>query len=98
MRENPSERTAQIGRMCRWLRIAAWIFIGALTMAIIAGILGFVLTLLTGGIGRSGMWMPGGFGGGGLGRGGGSWGGGGGGGFSGGGGGDFGGGGASGRW
>ena len=27
MRENPSERTAQIGRMCRWLRIATWIFI-----------------------------------------------------------------------
>jgi uncharacterized protein len=80
------------------MAVAAWIFIGALTMAIIAGILGFVLTLLTGGIGRSGMWMPGGFGGGGLGRGGGSWGGGGGGGFSGGGGGDFGGGGASGRW
>jgi uncharacterized protein len=80
------------------MAVAAWIFIGALTMSVIAGILGFVLTLLTGGVGRSGMLMPGGFGGGGLGRGGWGGGGGGGGGFSGGGGGDFGGGGASGRW
>jgi uncharacterized protein len=78
------------------MAVAAWIFIGALTMTIVAGILGFVLTLATGGIGRGGTWMPGGLGGGGFG--GGSWGGGGGGGFSGGGGGDFGGGGASGRW
>jgi uncharacterized protein len=77
------------------MAVAAWMFIGALTGAIIAGIVGFALTLATGGVGRSGMFVPGGFGGG-LGSSG--WGGGGGGGFGGGGGGDFGGGGASGRW
>jgi uncharacterized protein len=74
--------------------LAAWMLIGALSVAAIAGVLGFLFVLATGGMGRGGTWMPGGFGGGGFGRGGF---GGGGGGFSGGGGG-FGGGGASGRW
>ena len=82
----------------------AWFVIGALSIAVVAGIIGFVFTLLGGGmIGRPGGWQsgrggfgggfPGGWGGGGFGGGGG----GGGGGFSGGGG-SFGGGGASGRW
>ena len=76
----------------------AWFVLGALSLAIVAGIIGFVFTLLGGGmVGRPGGWQsgrggfPGGFGGGGFGGGGG------GGGFSGGGG-SFGGGGASGRW
>lgn len=76
----------------------AWFVLGALSLAIVAGIIGFVFTLLGGGMmGRPGAWQsgrggfPGGFGGGGFGGGGG------GGGFSGGGG-SFGGGGASGRW
>jgi uncharacterized protein len=76
----------------------AWFVLGALSLAIVAGIIGFVFTLLGGGMtGRPGTWQsgrggfPGGFGGGGFGGGGG------GGGFSGGGG-SFGGGGASGRW
>ena len=77
------------------MAFVAWIFLGVLTVTVVAGILGFVLTLATGGMGRRGMWTPGGWGGGGFGGGG--WGGGGGGGYSGGGGG-FGGGGASGRW
>jgi len=72
----------------------AWFLVGAVSIAVVAGILAFIFTLIGGGAGRgyrSGL--PGGFGGGGFGRGGGF----GGGGFRGGGGG-FGGGGASGRW
>jgi uncharacterized protein len=79
----------------------AWLLIGGLSIAIAAGIIGFLFTLLGGGMmGRPGGWQTGrgGFGGGfpgGFGRGGGGFGGGGG--FRGGGG-TFGGGGASGRW
>ncbi|MEO8137376.1 MAG: YgcG family protein [Betaproteobacteria bacterium] len=69
----------------------AWFFAGALLIAIGAGVIGFLFTLLGGGMGRAGGWSSGGLGGG---FGGGSSGGGG---FSGGGG-SFGGGGASGRW
>jgi uncharacterized protein len=73
----------------------AWFLIGALSIALLAGVIGFVFTLLGGGmIGRTGGWTSGR---GGFGGGGGGFGGGGGGGFSGGGG-SFGGGGASGRW
>lgn len=75
------------------LGAAAWLMSGALAVALLAAVIGFVFTLV-GGLGRGGIWIGGsggGFGGGGFG-GGGS-----GGGFSGGGGG-FGGGGASGRW
>ena len=68
----------------------AWFLVGAVSIAVVAGILAFIFTLIGGGAGRG---FPGGFGGGGLGRSGGF----GGGGFRGGGGG-FGGGGASGRW
>ena len=73
----------------------AWLLVGALGVAAIAGILAFLFTLVGGGgVGRRYYGgFPGGFGGGGFGRGGGI----GGGGFRGGGGG-FGGGGASGRW
>jgi uncharacterized protein len=73
----------------------AWLLVGALGVAAIAGILAFLFTLVGGGgVGRRYYGgFPGGFGGGGFGRGGGF----GGGGFRGGGGG-FGGGGASGRW
>jgi uncharacterized protein len=77
----------------------AFFLIGALSIALLAGVIGFVFTLLGGGmLGRTGGWTAGrgGFGGG-FGGGGGGFGGGGGGGFSGGGG-SFGGGGASGRW
>jgi uncharacterized protein len=75
----------------------AWSFVGAISLALIAGVIAFFFTLLAGGMsGRSFGGHSGGFGGGGFGGG---YGGGdfGGGGFSGGGGG-FGGGGASGRW
>ena len=78
----------------------AWMLLGGLLIAVVAGVIGFLFTLLGGGMtGRPGVWtsgrggFPGGFGGGGFGGGGF----GGGGGFSGGGG-SFGGGGASGRW
>ena len=76
------------------MAIAAWFFIGAIAVSAVAGILGFLLTLMIGGMGRGGVWHSGGLGGlGGIGGGGG------GGGFSGGGGGgSFGGGGASGDW
>lgn len=70
--------------------VLAWFIIGAMAVAVAAGLLALILTLLSGNMGGSGR---GGFGGGGFG----GRGGGGGGGFSGGGGG-FGGGGASGRW
>jgi uncharacterized protein len=75
----------------------AWILAGAMAVALLAGVVAFVFTLM-GGVGRRLGGFPGMYGGGGFGRGGG-WGGGGfgGGGFRGGGGG-FGGGGASGRW
>ncbi len=68
--------------------VLAWLFMGALVVALLAGLIAFIFTLL-GGTGRRGGWHSGGggFGGGGFGGGG----------FSGGGGG-FGGGGASGRW
>jgi len=67
----------------------AWFLVGAVSIAVLAGILAFIFTLVGGGAGRGYYGgIPGGFGGGGLGRGGG---------FRGGGGG-FGGGGASGRW
>ena len=69
---------------------AAWFVVGAFTVALLAGVIALVVTLLGGGLGRGG---PGGYYGGGMGGRGGL----GGGGFSGGGGG-FGGGGASGRW
>ena len=69
---------------------AAWFVVGAITVALLAGVIALVVTLLGGGLGRGG---PGGYYGGGMGGRGGL----GGGGFSGGGGG-FGGGGASGRW
>jgi uncharacterized protein len=73
--------------------VVAWFFAGALSIALIAGGIALLFTLLTGGMGGLGMiGGMGGYGGGGLGRGGF-----GGGGFGGGGGG-FGGGGASGRW
>ncbi len=71
--------------------VVAWFFAGALLIALGAGVIGFLFTLLGGGMGRAGGWSSGGLGGG---FGGGSSGGGG---FSGGGG-SFGGGGASGRW
>jgi uncharacterized protein len=71
----------------------AWLLVGALGIAAIAGILAFFFTLVGGGGRRYYGGFPGGFGGGGFGRGGGF----GGGGFRGGGG-SFGGGGASGRW
>ena len=69
----------------------AWLLVGALGIALFAGVIAFILTLIGGG-GRRGYYggFPGGFGGG---RGGGF-----GGGFRGGGGGSFGGGGATGRW
>ena len=68
--------------------VAAWFFVGALSIALIAGVIALVFTLLGGGMGGRGIGgFGGGFGGGSRGRGG----------FSGGGGG-FGGGGASGRW
>ena len=67
----------------------AWLLVGAVSIAVMAGILAFIVTLVGGGAGRRYYGgFPGGFGGGGLGRGGG---------FRGGGG-SFGGGGASGRW
>ena len=67
----------------------AWLLVGAVSIAVMAGIVAFIFTLVGGGAGRRYYGgFPGGFGGGGLGRGGG---------FRGGGGG-FGGGGASGRW
>ena len=69
--------------------LLAWFLMGALTIALIAGVIALVVTLMGGGLGGRGR---GGLGGGGFGSGAGS-----GGGFSGGGGG-FGGGGASGRW
>jgi uncharacterized protein len=71
--------------------ILAWLFAGVVAMALVAGVIAFLFTLLGGGMGRHGGWYGGG------GRYGGFGGGFGGGGFSGGGGG-FGGGGASGRW
>lgn len=74
--------------------VVAWFLVGAVSIALLAGILAFVFTLIGGSAGRGIRGgFPGGFGGGGFGRGGGF----GGGGFRGGGGG-FGGGGASGRW
>lgn len=73
------------------LAIVAWLVAGAISVGLIAGVIGFLFTLLSGGMGRHGGWYGGGhyggFGGGGMGGGG----------FSGGGGG-FGGGGASGRF
>ena len=72
----------------------AWLLAGTLAIALLAGIVAFFFTLVSG-VGGSGRRYYGGFPGGGWGGGG--WGGGGGGGFSGGGG-SFGGGGASGRW
>jgi uncharacterized protein len=77
------------------LSLIVWLFAGVLGIAILAGVIGFLFTLLGGGMGRMGGWgsgFGGGFAGGGFGGGGF-----GGGGFSGGGGG-FGGGGASGSW
>ena len=72
--------------------VIAWLFVGALSIAIGAGVIALLFTLLGGGMGGRGIGgYGGGFGTGGFGGGGG------GGGFSGGGGG-FGGGGASGRW
>ena len=79
--------------------LLAWTLAGAMAIALLAGVLAFLFTLMGGGMGRRSYGgFPGGIYGGGLGRGG-SWGGGGlgGGGFRGGGG-SFGGGGASGRW
>ena len=76
--------------------VIAWMLVGAISVALIAGVIAFLFTLLGGGMGGRGLGgrgYGGGFGGGGFGGGGF----GGGGGFSGGGGG-FGGGGASGRW
>jgi uncharacterized protein len=72
----------------------AWLLVGALGIALFAGVIAFLFTLIGGG-GRRGYYggVPGGFG-----RGGGFGGGFGGGGFRGGGGGSFGGGGATGRW
>lgn len=73
------------------IAILAWVFAGAAAMALAAGVIAFLFTLVGGGVGRHGGWYGGGghHGGfGGVGRGGG---------FSGGGGG-FGGGGSSGRW
>ena len=75
--------------------VAAWMLVGAISVAVIAGVIAFLFTLLGGGMGGRGIGgggLGGGFGGGGFGGGGF-----GGGGFSGGGGG-FGGGGASGNW
>lgn len=67
--------------------VLSWLLVGALSVALVAGLIAFVFTLLGGGMGRGGGWHSGGGrSGGGLG-----------GGFGGGGGG-FGGGGASGRW
>jgi len=74
----------------------AWLLVGAISVALIAGLIAFLFTLLGGGMGGRGL-RGGGLGGGGFGGGGFGGGGFGGGGFSGGGGG-FGGGGASGRW
>jgi uncharacterized protein len=76
--------------------VVAWMLAGAIFVAVIAGVIAFLFTLLSGGMGGRGM-GAGGFRGGGFGGGGFGGGGFGGGGFSGGGGG-FGGGGASGRW
>jgi uncharacterized protein len=70
--------------------VVAWMLAGAISVAMIAGVIAFLFTLLGGGMGGRGLGgrgIGGGFGGGGFGGGG----------FSGGGGG-FGGGGASGRW
>ena len=75
--------------------VAAWFIVGALSVALIAGVIGLFVTLLSGGMGRHGFGGYYGGGAGGRGHGGGF--GGSGGGFSGGGGG-FGGGGATGRW
>jgi uncharacterized protein len=75
--------------------VVAWMLAGAISVALVAGVIAFLFTLLSGGMGGRGLGgggLGGGFGGGGFGGGGF-----GGGGFSGGGGG-FGGGGASGRW
>jgi len=75
--------------------IVAWLVVGAVSIALGAGVMALLFTLLSGGMGGHGVgkhrggFGTGGFGGGGLGRGGGGFGGGGGG---------FGGGGASGRW
>lgn len=78
------------------MAVAAWFFVGLLAMSVLAGLLGFILTLVVGGMGRGALWQSGGFGG--FGGGSSGWGGGSsGGGFSGGGG-SFGGGGASGDW
>lgn len=66
--------------------VLSWFLVGALSIALVAGVIAFVFVLLGGGAGRGGGWHSGGRSGGGFG-----------GGFSGGGGG-FGGGGASGRW
>ena len=78
--------------------VVAWMLAGAISIALVAGVIAFLFTLLSGGMGGRGLgaggFRGGGFGGGGFGGGGFS---GGGGGFSGGGGG-FGGGGASGNW
>ena len=78
-----------------FVAVIAWFALGALSLAMISGLIALVITLVSGGVGRQGF---GGFysGGGGFGGGGGGFGGGGGG--FGGGGGGFGGGGASGRW
>jgi len=76
--------------------VVAWMLAGAISVALIAGVIAFLFTLLGGGMGGRGLGV-GGFRGGGFGGGGFGGGGFGGGGFSGGGGG-FGGGGASGRW
>ena len=76
------------------MAVVAWFMVGALSMALVAGVLALFVTLLSGRLGGHGMGgYYGGLGGGGRGSRGGF----GGGGFSGGGGG-FGGGGASGRW
>ncbi|MFL6204305.1 MAG: TPM domain-containing protein [Acidimicrobiales bacterium] len=74
----------------------AWLLVGTLALALLAAVVAFIFTLMSG-VGGSGRRYYGGFPGGGGGWGGGGFGGGGGGGFSGGGG-SFGGGGASGRW
>jgi uncharacterized protein len=72
--------------------VLAWFFVGALLMALGAGFIAFLCTLVGGGMGGRGGWRSGGGWSGGFGRGGGGSGG------FGGGGGGFGGGGASGRW
>ncbi|MBA2689643.1 MAG: YgcG family protein, partial [Burkholderiales bacterium] len=46
------------------MAVLAWTMVGILGVAALAGIVGFILTLLWGGMGRGGLWHTGGFGGG----------------------------------